>query len=348
MKTSLTIVLTLILTASVFSQMRLVLPGTTTAKIDTGSMHWQSLQSITVNTSYFMDISQISYDQYNLVRDWANAHGYDLDSAKNTFDYASPKNWFNAVKFCNARSEYEGLKPAYYTSISIDTSVVGNLEYLTIVRDTIYRTGNHDITSDYIDTIANGYKLPTSNQWLLAAYTAKLNMFSVDYSFLTWAAGSNICWDRYTFYHKGKMAYSGDHARWLWVSGDSTAIYTIANTPQSWNSFRCVRNFVLPDTTSQVSVTEPVALIKGFELLQNYPNPFNPSTSISYNLPKTNMVNITIYDLQGRQVSMLVNTVQSAGAHEITWNASHLSSGTYLCRISYQNVTLTRKLLLLK
>jgi len=71
-----------------------------------------------------------------------------------------------------------------------------------------------------------------------------------------------------------------------------------------------------------------------YALSQNYPNPFNPTTKIDYDLPYDGKVSITLYDLTGREVSKLVNEVKTAGYYTVQFNASNLSSGMYLYRIS--------------
>jgi hypothetical protein len=83
-------------------------------------------------------------------------------------------------------------------------------------------------------------------------------------------------------------------------------------------------------------------------LHQNYPNPFNPSTIIRYELPKSSTVRLSVYDMLGREVSMLVNERKDAGVHEATFDASGLSSGVYLCRLQAGDFVQTRKLLLVR
>jgi len=91
-----------------------------------------------------------------------------------------------------------------------------------------------------------------------------------------------------------------------------------------------------------------------FALLQNYPNPFNPSTRISYDVPKAAHVNITIYDVLGREVATLVNEVQAANRYSVEWNPSGLSTGVYFYRIDARsqdgsaNFTSVKKLLFMK
>jgi hypothetical protein len=85
-----------------------------------------------------------------------------------------------------------------------------------------------------------------------------------------------------------------------------------------------------------------------FKLSQNYPNPFNPSTIIQYNLPKSGLVSLKIYDILGREVATLVNDQQVAGAYKVTFDASKLASGVYIYRIISGNFISTKKMMLLK
>jgi hypothetical protein len=85
-----------------------------------------------------------------------------------------------------------------------------------------------------------------------------------------------------------------------------------------------------------------------YALRQNYPNPFNPSTTIKYELPKASDVRLTVFDLLGREVSVLVNERRDAGVHEVKFDASESSSGVYFFRLKAGDFVQTRKLLLLK
>jgi len=75
-----------------------------------------------------------------------------------------------------------------------------------------------------------------------------------------------------------------------------------------------------------------------FVLHQNYPNPFNPVTPLRYELPENGHVNVTIYDMLGRQVKTLINRAQDAGYKSVIWNATNdygkpVSAGIYLYQI---------------
>ena len=92
---------------------------------------------------------------------------------------------------------------------------------------------------------------------------------------------------------------------------------------------------------------------QGFVLEQNFPNPFNPSTTLRYELPEDGLVNVTIYDMMGRQVSTLVSSHQTAGYKSIQWNATNdfgkpVSAGVYLYQIQAGEFVQTKKMVLLK
>jgi ligand-binding sensor domain-containing protein len=82
-------------------------------------------------------------------------------------------------------------------------------------------------------------------------------------------------------------------------------------------------------------------------LSQNYPNPFNPSTTIKFELPMASRVSLTVYDVLGRQVSVLVNEKKDAGVHEVKFSAAGLASGMYFYRMTAGTYVETRKLLLI-
>ncbi len=85
-----------------------------------------------------------------------------------------------------------------------------------------------------------------------------------------------------------------------------------------------------------------------YVLMQNYPNPFNPSTTIQFALPKAGMVSLKVYNILGEEVVELINEQINAGFQKINFDASHLSSGLYLYRISADNFVDVKKMLLLK
>jgi predicted outer membrane repeat protein len=85
-----------------------------------------------------------------------------------------------------------------------------------------------------------------------------------------------------------------------------------------------------------------------FDLGQNYPNPFNPTTAVSYQLPAVSDVRLVVYDLLGREVAVLVNEKKAPGRYEVGFDASGLSSGVYLYRLSAGSFVQTRKMVMVK
>ncbi|MDP8207198.1 MAG: T9SS type A sorting domain-containing protein [Candidatus Electryonea clarkiae] len=94
---------------------------------------------------------------------------------------------------------------------------------------------------------------------------------------------------------------------------------------------------------------ENISTLPGdFVLYPAYPNPFNPSVSLKYDVPISSLVKINIYDLLGREVAQLVNTVSTPGSHSVNWNAAGLASGLYFAKMEANGKVFNRKLMLLK
>ena len=97
-----------------------------------------------------------------------------------------------------------------------------------------------------------------------------------------------------------------------------------------------------------VSLNEDSEVPIDFELKQNYPNPFNPSTRIEFGLPESANVSITVYDVMGRPVTVLVNEVKQRGYHTVDFDASGLPSGIYFVRVLTGKQARSIKMTLLK
>jgi hypothetical protein len=106
---------------------------------------------------------------------------------------------------------------------------------------------------------------------------------------------------------------------------DSSGLVTSANAAKTkWNLIESI------DGVKQSTSNVP----KSFALRQNYPNPFNPTTNISYDLPKTARVTLSIYNVLGQQMTTLVNRTQPAGTFTATFNANNYGSGVYFYRLT--------------
>jgi hypothetical protein len=99
-------------------------------------------------------------------------------------------------------------------------------------------------------------------------------------------------------------------------------------------------------STKVKSLTNPIPT--NFALNQNFPNPFNPSTQISFQLPSDSRMTLKVYDILGREVATLIDGYQTAGVHQVQFNAQNLSSGIYFYRLSVAGQDVVKKMLLLK
>jgi hypothetical protein len=97
-----------------------------------------------------------------------------------------------------------------------------------------------------------------------------------------------------------------------------------------------------------VSVSNGNTIVNEFDLKQNYPNPFNPSTKISFSITKSSFVRLSVYDMIGREVSVLINENKPVGNYEINFDASALSGGVYFYKLQTEGFTETKKMTLSK
>ncbi len=90
------------------------------------------------------------------------------------------------------------------------------------------------------------------------------------------------------------------------------------------------------------------SIVSTYKLHQNYPNPFNPNTMISFNLPEPGVVKLEVFDIMGRKVAELADQHLNEGSHSYNFDASTLSSGTYIYRLKANGQVLTKKMMLIK
>ena len=152
-------------------------------------------------SAFYMDSNLVSYTLWTNVYQWATNHGYSFDHAGSSAggsDYSKGPtypvtyvDWYDVVKWCNARSEMGGLTPCYCTNASL-----GQMK--------IYRSGTNDLATNWVSWVANGYRLPTEAEWEKAARGgASGHRFP-------WSDADTIDWSRanYLSYWSGGVPYS--------------------------------------------------------------------------------------------------------------------------------------------
>lgn len=130
-------------------------------------------------------------------------------------------------------------------------------------------------------------------------------------------------------------------------------VWTASFTDSSQNLLNRDPQFYFPFCDPCVSVTGEPGLPASCRLHQNYPNPFNPQTHLNYELPEQMKVTVSIYDLQGREIDILINALQNPGIRTVTWDGldqsgQQMSSGLYICRLQAGSYVQTQKLVLLR
>ncbi len=107
-------------------------------------------------------------------------------------------------------------------------------------------------------------------------------------------------------------------------------------------------NFYVNDSPLTAVEDEPVAEVVEYGLSQNYPNPFNPATTINFSLRENTNVRLAVYSILGEEVAVLINSNLNAGTHNVSFDASKLSTGVYIYRIETPNFTDSKKMILIK
>jgi hypothetical protein len=138
----------------------------------------------------------------------------------------------------------------------------------------------------------------------------------------------------------------------------SSITYTglAANTVYYWRvnasnsagttSFSSVWSFTTAGTTDVESIN--VGIPSEFSLSQNFPNPFNPTSTIEFQIPRESHVRLSVFDIMGDELSILVNEIKAPGSYRVRVDGTAFAAGTYICRMVAGTFVQSRKLLLIK
>jgi uncharacterized protein (TIGR02145 family) len=274
-----------------------------------------------------------------------------------------------------AADSRDSMQPGY-SFFRNDSTVIETFGYLY----------NHYVLTDSRGITPDGWRVPTEEDW--KALETAAGMPEADLDRNGWAGAAenvagNLQSTSETHWEANANATLTNETGFNWIGGSNRYAYGAFEGPASilrlstiWsadeeaentaNAWRRLVRFDRSDvrrhpvpkatgmsvrfvkdansTSSELNIEQP----KAFGLSQNYPNPFNPSTQINYTVSEASNVSITVYDMLGRQVAVLINEAKNAGSYTINFDASGLSSGMYMYRLQAGSTTLTRLMTLLK
>ncbi len=163
---------------------------------------------------------------------------------------------------------------------------------------------------------------------------------------------------------KGAMYYAFDVETGMIVDsvgvplGDSTAGGVYSPRGAAWSNdgelmYLADFDYNLVGQWKKVPVSDVKAFVNNnaplkFQLDQNYPNPFNPSTTISFTIKEAGLVELTVYDVTGRQVKKLLEKDMATGVHKVVFDARDLASGVYYYSLKHEGLTQVKQMVLVK
>lgn len=213
----------------------------------------------------------------------------------------------------------------------------------------------------YIYSAVNGPSFNGTKSIRLSLYSYTVNLGTTD--ILKTRVYNNISVDdsiKFDWAYAQRSSYSDRLVVKISIDGGSTFPYTIFDKQGSALGTTSPTTSSFVPTSGQwgtfaarigtVTGVEPTGNFTAtkYELLQNYPNPFNPITNIKYQIAKSNLVTLKVYDILGKEVATLVNENMKAGTYEVMFDASNVPSGVYFYKISAGSYSDTKKMLLIK
>ncbi|MGH2575024.1 MAG: YCF48-related protein, partial [Ignavibacteria bacterium] len=202
--------------------------------------------------------------------------------------------------------------------------------------------------------------------WAIGHYPGPGKIFGTTDGGNTWAnqyTDSAFALSGSCFVNSSTGWVTGDYGRILYTSNSGVNWYQQSSGVSSWYLYTAF--FVSPLTgwvvgnngtilkTSTggvvgINTNNNNQMPNDFKLFQNYPNPFNSTTTINFELPLRSFVTLTVTNVLGEEVAVLVNEYKNAGKYEVKWSADNLSSGIYFYTLKTEKFSQTNKLILLK
>jgi hypothetical protein len=281
----------------------------------------QDRRILFANNNYFIEKWLVDWMGYG-----PNGNPYSIDKYRNRLneDIPLPQPYFNGVtnKFFDSTDALGKKAWPYMNRANLDSLNPGFINppiNEDSLKDFLYRKWNDNSDIPWEWDPWNGY-----NQ----IWPFKENLSYTNTKLKTAAMGGFPLGDLYHWWPAQYTAWKAQQA------AENTRI----------NSWLMNGKDPLASSVEQIAGTIP----KEFTLSQNYPNPFNPTTQIEYSVPIRGQVSLKVFNLLGQQVMTLVDGVQETGSYVARFNGTDLMSGVYFYRLESGDVTLTKKLVLIK
>ena len=258
-----------------------------------------------------------------------NNNNYDTTFVITEGDVSNPEYLMNFKEGITYDKITNGFTSVYFYDKSNNTGSK------LALNDTLFGSFSNLQTENYIRILVG--KIPAKTSSIISYYPYVYNFQRNDSSFLCIGNDTLICSkiknlksaiEFITYYNKKDINYA------VWEDSVNGSI-----------KLKGLRiNLPLPS-----SINDKI-IASNFILYQNYPNPFNPTTTIKYQIPKSGLVQLKVYDILGREVATLVNEFKTAGEHSVQFVSSNfgLASGVYFYHIQAGQYSVIKKLLLLK
>jgi hypothetical protein len=283
--------------------------------------------SYTVNENALLTITLVGADQnpsdvsklvYSITSPTTLPAGAAINSSTGVFTWTPSYNTSRPLPYSFS---FVVKDPFGATSAPVTVSI-------TVVK--VYRPPVFTVTPDYVTVPVN---TPTPLLYQFQYQAVNPDGFPVSYSLIAGPVGSSI------------DAVSGIFA-WAPTVDQAEHIYTVTVQAVSNNFTVTTSQFIAGSKIVDVQKINNIPTV--YNLSQNFPNPFNPTTQIQFALPKESFVKLSVYNVIGQEIQVLVNRNMSAGNYKINFDASKLNSGMYLYRIEAKDYTSVRKMLLVK
>jgi uncharacterized delta-60 repeat protein len=241
----------------------------------------------------------------------------------------------------------DSLNNPYVTGSSKNDTTSGSEDYLTIKYNST--SGDTAWTARY-HTEGNGPDIPYS----ILIPKNNSAVFVTGSSWTDTTKGLDIATVKYGLntglqLQEKRLNGTGnsDDAAFMLASDTSSNVYITGYESVLNHSYDIfISKYLLGDLISVRKISSEIPA--EFMIYQNYPNPFNPGTKIKFELPKSTVVKLAVYDLLGREVVTLINKYMHYGSYELEFNADKLSSGVYFYQLTTDTYSGVKKMIVLK